>query len=71
MILRLTFGFYDGWRPSRAEMADLVAVELGALTTDEASRRQRQRTLSANLDRGRWAKPGPGGLIGTDADRRP
>jgi hypothetical protein len=47
MILRLTFGFYDGWRPCRAEMADLVAVELGTLGADEASRRQRQRNLSA------------------------
>jgi len=65
MILRLTFGFYDGWQPSRAEMADLVAVELGTLSTDEASRRQRQRALSANLDGGRWAQPRPGGLIGT------
>jgi hypothetical protein len=33
MILRLTYGFYapaatrKGWRPSRIEMADLVAVE--------------------------------------------
>jgi hypothetical protein len=60
MMLRLTFGFYDGWRPSRAEMADLVAVELGTLSSDEASRRQRQRALSANLDRGRWAHPPPG-----------
>ena len=45
MILRLTFGFYDDWRPTRAEMADLVAVELGTLSADEASRRQRQRTV--------------------------
>jgi hypothetical protein len=27
MIVRLTYGFYEGWRPSRIEMADLVAVE--------------------------------------------
>jgi hypothetical protein len=45
MILRLTFGFYDDWRPTRAEMADLVAVELGTLSADEASRRQRQRAV--------------------------
>ena len=48
MILRLTFGFYDGWRPCRAEMADLVAVELGTLGADEASRRQRHRNLSTD-----------------------
>ena len=48
MILRLTFGFYDGWRTCRAEMADLVAVELGTLGADEASRRQRHRNLSTN-----------------------
>ena len=47
MILRLTFGFYDGWRPSRNEMADLVAVELGTLSTEEAARRQRQRNPSS------------------------
>ena len=45
MILRLTFGFYEGWRPSRNEMADLVAVELGTLSTEEALRRQHQRNL--------------------------
>ena len=26
---QLTIGFYEGWRPSRAEMAELVAAELG------------------------------------------
>jgi hypothetical protein len=45
MILRLTFGYYDGWRPSRREMADLVAIELGTLSTEEAMRRQQQRNL--------------------------
>jgi hypothetical protein len=29
MIAWLSVGFYDGWRPSRSEVADLVAVELG------------------------------------------
>ena len=45
MILRLTYGFYEGWRPSRQEMADLVAVELGILSTEEALRRQHHRNL--------------------------
>ena len=40
IILRLTHGFYEGWRPSRQEMADLVAAELGTLRTEEAVRRQ-------------------------------
>jgi len=43
IILRLTYGFYEGWRPSRQEMADLVAVELGTLSIEEAVRRQDQR----------------------------
>lgn len=51
IILRLTFGFYDGWRPSRSEMADLVAVELGTLSTEEAQRRHRRRTLHEARDR--------------------
>ena len=45
IVLRLTFGFYEDWRPSRDEMADLVAVELGTLSVDEAARRHRQRNL--------------------------
>ena len=43
MILRLTYGFYEGWRPSRNEMADLVAVELGTLSAEDALRRQQRR----------------------------
>ena len=48
IILRLTHGFYEGWRPSRQEMADLVAVELGTLSIEEAVRRQDQRNLRAD-----------------------
>ncbi len=48
IILRLTYGFYEGWRPSRQEMADLVAVELGTLSIEEAVRRQDQRNLRAD-----------------------
>jgi hypothetical protein len=43
MILRLTYGYYEGWRPSRIEMADLVAVELGTLSAEDALRRQQHR----------------------------
>jgi len=28
LIARLSVGYYDGWRPSRAEVAELVAQEL-------------------------------------------
>ena len=52
MILRLTHGFYEGWRPSRTEMADLVAVELGTLSTEDALRRQQRRDLRAVADHG-------------------
>jgi hypothetical protein len=36
IVLRLTVGFYEGWNPSRAEMADLVAEQLGWLAPEEA-----------------------------------
>ena len=45
MISWLAVGFYDGWRPGRDEVADLVAIELGALTIDEGIQRQRRRRL--------------------------
>ena len=47
IVLRLSLGFYEGWRPSRDEMADLVAIELGTLNVDEAARRQQQRNSLA------------------------
>jgi hypothetical protein len=43
LIGRLSQGFYDDWRPSRREVADLLAVDLGLLTVDEYLERQRQR----------------------------
>jgi hypothetical protein len=43
LIARISQGFYDGWRPSRGEVADLVAVELRLLTIDECIERQRHR----------------------------
>lgn len=43
LIARLSVGYYEGWRPSRAEIADLVALELGMLTVDECLQRERQR----------------------------
>ena len=43
MVARLSVGFYEGWRPKRAEVADLIAVEVGILTADEAYERIRQR----------------------------
>jgi len=43
MIAQLSVGFYEGWRPSRAEVADLIALKLGVLTVEEAHERVRQR----------------------------
>jgi hypothetical protein len=40
---RLAIGFYEGWRPSRGELADLIAVELGVLTWDESAQRSQER----------------------------
>ena len=45
LISRISQGFYDDWRPSRHEIADLVAVELRLLTVDDCLERQRQRRL--------------------------
>lgn len=42
-IHRLVEGYYDGWRPSRQEVADLIAVDLNLLTIDEAALRREQR----------------------------
>lgn len=44
LIAQLSIGFYEGWRPGREEIADLVAVELGTLTIDDSLERQRRRT---------------------------
>src|SRR6478735_12691194 len=43
ITLQLTIGFYEGWRPSRAEIAELVAAELGVITVDELLDAQRRR----------------------------
>jgi len=43
MIAWLSVRYYDGYRPCRAEIADLVAVELGTLTYDESRARRRAR----------------------------
>jgi hypothetical protein len=43
IIVQLTTGFYEGWHPSRSEIADLVAVELGLLTVEDSLQRQRLR----------------------------
>jgi hypothetical protein len=43
LVAQIANGFYDGWRPGRAEVTDIVAVELGMLTIDECVRRRRLR----------------------------
>jgi len=35
MVHRLSVGFYEGWSPTRAEVARLVDLELGRMTEDE------------------------------------
>lgn len=49
IVLRLTVGFYEGWNPSRGEIADLVAEQLGWLTPEEALQRQRQRKADERI----------------------
>lgn len=46
LIAWLSVRYYDGWRPGRQEIADLVAVELGVLTVDDYAQRKRQRRQS-------------------------
>lgn len=43
-IHRLVEGYYEDWKPSRSEVADLIAIDLGVLTVDEAARRQDRRS---------------------------
>lgn len=43
LVIRMTVGYYDGWRPSRSEVADLVAVTLKIMTIEESLQRQRLR----------------------------
>jgi len=43
LTARLANGYYEGWRPSRDEIADLVGVELGVITWDESVERGRAR----------------------------
>ena len=45
IVSALSIGYYEGWRPSRDEVADLVAIELGQLTLDEGIQRQRRRNV--------------------------
>ena len=43
IIASMSIRYYDGWRPTLGEIADLVAVELGVLTVQESTERQRRR----------------------------
>ena len=47
MIAWLAVGYYDGWRPARQEVADLVGIELGLLTIDDYIQRKHQRRVAA------------------------
>ena len=43
MISWIAQRYYDGWRPQRGDIADLVAVEHGTLSVDECISRGQQR----------------------------
>jgi hypothetical protein len=45
LISMLAQGYYDGWRPSRAEVADIVAVEMRDISVDEFITRQKRRRV--------------------------
>lgn len=47
MISWIVQRHYDGWRPRRGDIADLVAVELGTLSVDECISRAKQRQQGA------------------------
>ncbi len=47
MIAWLSVGYYDGWRPGRQEIGDLVALELGLLTIDDYVQRKHERRRAA------------------------
>jgi len=48
LIVRLTVGYYDGWRPSRSEVADLVAEKLKIMTIEKFLDRQLMRNSARN-----------------------
>lgn len=35
LVLRLAVGYYEGWRPTHTEMANLIAVETGLMTEEQ------------------------------------
>ena len=43
MIMLPSIGYHDGRRLDRAEIADLIAVEVGVLSVEDSIRRQRRR----------------------------
>ncbi len=47
--LRLTYGFYEGWRPSRGELTDEIAVDLGLISVAQAQERQHRRRLGQQV----------------------
>lgn len=44
-LLRLTHGFCEGWRPSRSELTDEIAADLGLISWTEVDARRRRRRL--------------------------
>jgi hypothetical protein len=48
-LLRLTHGFCEGWRPSRSELTDEVAADLGLISWTEVDTRRRDRWLGPRV----------------------
>jgi len=47
LVHRLSVGYYEGWRPSREEVANLIARETGRITEGEYLQRRRNHAPSS------------------------
>jgi len=53
LIHRLSVGYYEGWRPSREEVANLIARETGRITESEYLEGRRNHAPSSVSRAGR------------------
>jgi hypothetical protein len=51
MVQRLATGYYDGWRPTRTELANLIARETGRMTEAEYLYFRRSQNVPESLQR--------------------
>ncbi len=47
LVHRLSVGYYEGWRPSREEVANLIARETGRITESEYLEGRRSHAASS------------------------